>query len=363
MDTSLEEGDIDRLLEAVGQLTQPGSMRDLRFRCVAALASLVAADHVAWGEIDREDGHIKALMWPEPPDWPALEAAFAANLGDHPVIARYLESGDGRAAAISDFVEPGEFRATGLYREFFQPIGSEDQLCLILPCPPLLVGIGLDRSQPGFSRREREIVDRLAVPLANAYAATTSYERLQRVFLVTARQNVETEGEGLVLVDRFARLEYASPNALDILRRSFHQNNRDGLPIVLEQWIKDGWNTHRNPRGPEWPIAIEQGRDRLVVEQTPGPDGLGACLTIREKRQTVAAQPVHVSLGLSSREGQILALVAAGMTNDGIARALRISPRTVAKHLERILLKLPAPNRTAAAEMLRDAERASPTAT
>jgi DNA-binding CsgD family transcriptional regulator len=357
MATSLEPDDVGLLLDAIDELTRPGSMRDLRFRCVEVLARLVPARHVAWGEIDAEAGHIKAVMEPEPPNWPQFEAAFAANLGDHPVIANYLATGDGRAAAISDFVEPDAFRCTALYRDFFAPLGSEDQLCAILDCPPLVVGIALDRAERGFDARDREMLDRLSVPLANAYAAATAYERLQRVFLATAQQHVENDGEGLVLLDRFVRLEYASPNALAILRRWFPDSGGDGLPLVIAAWIKDGWNTHRNPPGPEWPILVDRDHERLVVERAPGPDGLGACLTVREQRRSASTPPLHEILGLSSREGQILALVASGMTNDGIAAALRISSRTVAKHLENILVKLDVPNRTAAAERLRHAER------
>lgn len=357
MATSLREGDIDRLLDAIGELTRPGSMRDLRFRSVSVIGQLIPARHVAWGEIDPQGGHIKASMDPEPADWPRLESAFAASLAQHPVIARFLETGDGRAAAISDYLDAGTFNATRLYREFFEPLGSEDQLCVILPGSRLLVGVGLDRSERGFDARERETLDRLSIPLANAYAAATSYERLQRVLLASSTQNVEPKGAGLLLFDRFARLEYASPNALEILPRWFELNNADGLPAVIEEWIKDGWKTHRNLTHPPSPLSLEQDGERLVIEQSSGPDGLGACVHLREFRQPMSARPLHVELGLSRREVQILALVASGMTNDGIGRALRISSRTVGKHVERILVKLDVSNRTAAAELLRAAER------
>jgi DNA-binding CsgD family transcriptional regulator len=357
MTTHLDERDVDRTLAAIGELTRPGSMRDLRFRSVAVIHELVPARHVAWGEIDPDDGHIKALMDPEPAEWPVLESAYAANLAEHPVIAHFLETGDGRAAAISDHLDAETFRTTRLYREFFEPIGSEDQLCVILPSPHLLVGIALDRSERGFSPREREILDRLSVPLANTYVAVKSYERLQRVLLATSAQTVEADGTGMLLIDRFARLEYASPNALGIIRRWFERRNDDGLPVVIEEWIKDGWNTHRDRSRSRPPISMERDGEGLVIEQSEGPDGLGACLHLRERPRPVSIRPLHVELGLSRREGQILALVASGMTNEGIGRALHISSKTVAKHVERILTKLGVPNRTAAAELLRAAER------
>jgi DNA-binding CsgD family transcriptional regulator len=52
---------------------------------------------------------------------------------------------------------------------------------------------------------------------------------------------------------------------------------------------------------------------------------------------------------LTPREVQVLALVAAGLTNYQIARCLEISARTIDKHIEHILAKLAVPSRAAAA--------------
>jgi DNA-binding CsgD family transcriptional regulator len=53
-------------------------------------------------------------------------------------------------------------------------------------------------------------------------------------------------------------------------------------------------------------------------------------------------------LTLTQREDQVLALIAAGHTNDQAARKLGISPRTVRKHLEAVFTKANVPSRTAA---------------
>jgi DNA-binding CsgD family transcriptional regulator len=53
-------------------------------------------------------------------------------------------------------------------------------------------------------------------------------------------------------------------------------------------------------------------------------------------------------LTLTEREDQVLALVAAGHTNDQAARRLGISSRTVRKHLEAVFSKVNVPNRAAA---------------
>jgi DNA-binding NarL/FixJ family response regulator len=51
---------------------------------------------------------------------------------------------------------------------------------------------------------------------------------------------------------------------------------------------------------------------------------------------------------LSARERQVIELVATGKTNREIARQLRISERTVDRHVSNILLKLNLPTRSAA---------------
>jgi DNA-binding NarL/FixJ family response regulator len=51
---------------------------------------------------------------------------------------------------------------------------------------------------------------------------------------------------------------------------------------------------------------------------------------------------------LTPREIEVLRLVASGKTNKGIADALAISEKTVARHLSNIFVKLDLPSRAAA---------------
>lgn len=57
----------------------------------------------------------------------------------------------------------------------------------------------------------------------------------------------------------------------------------------------------------------------------------------------------HDSTSLTSREREVLALLPSGATNHEIARTLSISATTVARHVEHIIAKLGAQNRTRAA--------------
>ena len=62
---------------------------------------------------------------------------------------------------------------------------------------------------------------------------------------------------------------------------------------------------------------------------------------------TVPAQLAEA--GISSREMDVLLLLAEGLTNRQIAARLYLSPRTVDKHVERLLAKTGCPNRVALA--------------
>ncbi len=54
------------------------------------------------------------------------------------------------------------------------------------------------------------------------------------------------------------------------------------------------------------------------------------------------------TLGISAREAEVLALIAAGLSNKVIARSLTISPNTVKTHVARLFEKLDVASRTQA---------------
>lgn len=68
-------------------------------------------------------------------------------------------------------------------------------------------------------------------------------------------------------------------------------------------------------------------------------------------RATALSQPL-VAYQLTPREAEIGIWLAEGKTNPEIAAILGVSPRTIEKHMEKILSKLGAENRTTAAVMI-----------
>jgi DNA-binding NarL/FixJ family response regulator len=74
---------------------------------------------------------------------------------------------------------------------------------------------------------------------------------------------------------------------------------------------------------------------------------LGAALDVAAARALRGRPPLPG--GLTGREAEVLALVAAGRSNREIAAELVVSEHTVARHMQNILAKLRVPSRTAAA--------------
>ena len=77
-------------------------------------------------------------------------------------------------------------------------------------------------------------------------------------------------------------------------------------------------------------------------------DRLGAVPDVERVDRLSGAPAAATDAGLTSRELEVLALVAGGHTNREIAAALFISPHTVRRHLQNIFRKLGVPSRAAA---------------
>jgi DNA-binding CsgD family transcriptional regulator len=94
-----------------------------------------------------------------------------------------------------------------------------------------------------------------------------------------------------------------------------------------------------------WPRGGRQGTDGYVrVSVLASGDGASTGLL-----GTVLLSPATDLRGLTPRELEVLGLLIDGSSNQQIAHVLVVSPRTVAAHLEHILIKLRAPTRTLAA--------------
>ena len=103
--------------------------------------------------------------------------------------------------------------------------------------------------------------------------------------------------------------------------------------------------------------AVEAGATGYLLKDTPRAE-LAAAVCRAARGETVLAPPVAARLvthlrspaqeQLTAREGEVLALLADGLSNAAIARSLLIGEATVKSHLLRVFAKLGVDTRTAA---------------
>jgi DNA-binding CsgD family transcriptional regulator len=111
----------------------------------------------------------------------------------------------------------------------------------------------------------------------------------------------------------------------------------DVLPDRIGDWARAQRRSSNGDRLPELHEALTLvGSKRLTVR-------LAADDTL-----VLEETPVDPSRGLTKREREVLALVAEGKSNTGIAAAMWITTGTVRKHLEHIYDKLDVSSRTEA---------------
>ncbi|MGY1618847.1 response regulator transcription factor [Geodermatophilus sp. SYSU D00691] len=119
----------------------------------------------------------------------------------------------------------------------------------------------------------------------------------------------------------------------------------EGSPVVtIARWSIDDGQVFTSFLWPRGGRHAPDGHVRVTVLASPGQGPaslLGAVV--------LSPAPVTDLRALTPRELEVLGLLIEGCSNQQIARALVVAPRTVAAHLEHILAKLDAPTRTLAA--------------
>jgi len=177
------------------------------------------------------------------------------------------------------------------------------------------------------------LIARIAVHAANAR------------IISEARMALDESGRAVIALDGDGGLQWASPRAVSVLR-----GVTEACGAIAGASLA-GW------------IARTAGRSvsDLRPHRIETPDGGGAdfvylartakgahLVRIEPVRREPRGERLSARLGLTPREGEVLAWLAEGKSNRDIASILSLSPRTVTKHLEQIYAKLGVENRTAA---------------
>jgi DNA-binding NarL/FixJ family response regulator len=170
-----------------------------------------------------------------------------------------------------------------------------------------------------------------------------------------------------------ARLAHSAQTALDVAGRSLLATNSAGsllwrTPQAAELLVSFAITGNQHPGGlapdiaaailaliaagadlAQPPAKLELGERSLEIRYVgqSSPDEL--YFRLSEPSNESEAKILKSSLGLTSREAEILVWISRGKPNRDISDILNISPRTVNKHLEQVFAKLGVETRSAAA--------------
>lgn len=345
--SALSQREVAGVLEASESFLKVGSIAELRQCAVDTVASLLPETVVSWNEVDLDGGLLAMVRseWPPAPTDPnqlrRLDKAFIANVREHPVIARYERTRDGRPYAISDFLSAADFHRTNLYQLLYRPLGIEDQISFVLPDPKLVIGIAANRERRGFPPHERMVCNLLRAHLVQASRRLDALVRARQL-LAVVHQLADDHGEAVLVLDHDGTPDPMSLRAHELLEQFYGPRDRTSLPADLRAWLEGNVASAT-------PFLRRQAGRTLVVRRVN--DGENDLLFLSPKSDTISHWDAQ-RLGLTRREAEIVALLIDGMTSKRIAADLGISPRTVDKHVATILDKLGVRTRLEAVSLL-----------
>lgn len=159
-----------RLLAALPELYQLTAPEHFPLRALTVTRQLLGGDKGVYTEVDRDTGDFRALVDPAPPELDELQDARVAFMSQHPVLRQALTAQPAEARTISDCLSTTEFRRLPLYGEFFDPIGVEDQITMMITLPGAThaAAVSVDRGRRGFDDDDRRLLAALRPHLATA---------------------------------------------------------------------------------------------------------------------------------------------------------------------------------------------------
>jgi len=312
------------------------------------LRNLVPCEHAGYNEIDGRTSHVVFFcMHPWSQQIVDLTPALNPYMEKHPLLAFYRANPDRSALQTTDLMSQREFYQTGAYADFYRRAETSNQLAF-----PLTdygssgeTGIAINRFRKEFSAREKALLD------------------LARPHIIQAKNNLAKAASallpggagrtGVVNVRDTGEIAHLDPVGQRLLEDYFPGSGRHParLPEMLNRWLGSTrallFSDYQAVSPPSFVILREESR--LAVRFFMEHGGIVRLVLAEERVES----PTRLAgaWNLTVREAEVLHWISEAKNNFEIAAILSISPRTVDKHVERVLSKLGVENRTAAARM------------
>lgn len=328
------------LLACIGELHRCRSLAAFPEHAAHALARLIPCSFAAFNEVNLPRGRLVAVSNRPIPDHDRMMANFERYSAQHPLLRYAVESGDGQAVKISDFLSEDDYHALELYQSMYRMLEAEDQFSIVVRSDVgIMIACAFNRGQRDFTERDRLKLNLVRPHLLQAYA---NVEELAGH--LEEKRDLETAlretGHGVIGLDANGRVAHATPGVADCLARYFPVSEPLGvLPIPVLEWLRVDGAT---------PFVAAGTESKLIIRKPANTER--PLLLLSEEHHGRLPSGQH----LTPREVEVLHWLAEGKSNAEIATILGIASGTAKQHVERILAKLGVENRTAAAALVRE---------
>jgi len=304
----------------------------------------VPADNVALNLFEVVTREYKVISLPEAVTNDAEVKLVASLLHESPFPAYYVATGDAQWKMTTDFMTVEDFHATRLYRLALARLGANQQMCGMLALVETTAhALTINRSQGGFTEREREILNILHPHLVTSYINALAFSR-SKDSLSQLKTIVDTAPGAYGYFNQDFRIAWMQPKAQAWLLEFFpgEIKNQDNIPLSIQNLLaqsKAGCGTPEH-------LEIPNRHERLKAMLSTSP--LGGWL-LRLERNPLKPAPRFCPLPrFSRRKNEVLQWMVEGKRNAEIANILHLSSRTVEKHVAEILVELDVENRATA---------------
>ena len=204
-------------------------MDAFRSELVESLGDVIDGDLHHLADIDAGTGELEILQHPTPLPPEVAMAAFAHR---HPIVERFLGTGDGSAVRLSDLVTPDEWRATTLH-DIYAPHRVNHQLGTTIPYPESRVlAVGVNRDAEDFSATDVAVLDHLRPHLVQSVRNAEVRQRLAELFGTFTAWDLDA-----VFTSDHEWCQYAS---LDGIAIHHLQAGCDDEPVTSVRFVWDG---------------------------------------------------------------------------------------------------------------------------
>lgn len=346
--------DLERCLAVLPLLYRAMDMTSFPRVSLMVLNELIpTAIFSSYNEVDMRTGGARVLAEPE---------SFTAGLerfrpvmwtyrAQHPLMARFENGLHDGVWKISDFLNGEAFHALDIYTHIFAKIGVEDTLSMTLQSNEALKVFYAINGTQNFTERDRAVLVTLQPHLTQAFENAIAFTKSRALFLLSARAISDSENHGFMLVDASGRIQHANERGCKHLIEAFPSTLGEMLPPELMDWVIHSLPLLERPHNA---FELNQLGTTFIFRSAAADEGTWIIVSRCEDESLLSKALVdrfHVTL----RQAEVLLWLSRGKTNFEIGSILKMSERTVAKHLQLVFQSLGVENRHCASLKVMDA--------